>query len=279
MFSFFAFCGGTYAGGSFFLMLFCWSFFSSFFDTEESEKGTTNQTDDSKAYVKIMLYLMCEIVLADKNKMVCELDAIKDFIRKNDPNKYDEHLKYVKEILKDGSISYDIKAQYYQTIRDKYSIKERSTLQEYLFIVAYADGECSVSEKYVLRSVNFNFFYNLSLEQREILFEKDRVKYENLSKKRYNSKGSFNGSSSSTDSNSQTQKPVLSAELQKAYAALGITEDATESQIKARWRNLMRVNHPDKVATRGADAVASATLKCQDINKAFEKIKASRGMK
>lgn len=66
---------------------------------------------------------------------------------------------------------------------------------------------------------------------------------------------------------------------QKAYAALGIQKDATESQIKARWRNLMRVNHPDKVESKGVAAVESATLKCQELNKAYEKIKSSRGMK
>lgn len=236
-----------------------------------------------KSYVKIMLYLMCDIVLADKNKMVCELDAIKDFIRRNQPRKYESNVKLVKDILKRGDVSYEKKVKYCKSLKRHYSVSERETLLDYLFVVAYADGDCSLREKEYLRILINNMFADFSSKQREILFYTFCSKYEaKQSKKSSNQnshKKSDNESNNTNDSKSQPNKSVLSPELQKAYAALGIQEDATESQIKARWRNLMRVNHPDKVESKGVAAVESATLKCQELNKAYEKIKSSRGMK
>jgi DnaJ-class molecular chaperone len=56
---------------------------------------------------------------------------------------------------------------------------------------------------------------------------------------------------------------------------LGIPVDATPSEINACKRNLLRLNHPDLVATRGQEAVNNATLKCQRINQAYELLKAN----
>ena len=104
-------------------------------------------------------------------------------------------------------------------------------------------------------------------------------KYSSYSQNRssYNT-GSYHQSTDSSSSySSNTSKPLT--ELQKAYAALDLTEEATDREIKARRRNLMRLNHPDLVANKGEAAVNMANLRCQEINKAFELIKATRGMK
>ncbi|MBE6326735.1 MAG: J domain-containing protein [Bacteroidales bacterium] len=83
------------------------------------------------------------------------------------------------------------------------------------------------------------------------------------------------GDSSSASGNNNTTTPSISAELQKAYAVLGISVDATPSEINACKRNLLRLNHPDLVATRGQEAVSAATLKCQKINQAYELLRAN----
>ena len=81
--------------------------------------------------------------------------------------------------------------------------------------------------------------------------------------------------SSSASGNSHKTTPSISPELQKAYAVLGIPVDATPSEINACKRNLLRLNHPDLVATKGQEAVNNATLKCQRINQAYELLKAN----
>ena len=54
----------------------------------------------------------------------------------------------------------------------------------------------------------------------------------------------------------------------------------TDEAIRAAWRQLMRENHPDSLASRGvpAEMVASATEKVARINAAWDRIKRERGM-
>lgn len=63
-----------------------------------------------------------------------------------------------------------------------------------------------------------------------------------------------------------------------AYAVLGLPKDATDEQVRAAWRRLMRENHPDAMASRGAskDLIQRATDKVAEINSAWDRIKRER---
>lgn len=62
------------------------------------------------------------------------------------------------------------------------------------------------------------------------------------------------------------------------YAVLGLPADATDEQVRAAWRRLMRENHPDTLAARGvpAEFVKRATDKVAGINAAWDRIKRDR---
>ncbi|MBW8268228.1 TerB family tellurite resistance protein [Caldovatus aquaticus] len=62
------------------------------------------------------------------------------------------------------------------------------------------------------------------------------------------------------------------------YAVLGLTREATDEQVRAAWRKLMRENHPDSLAARGvpAEFVERATRKVAEINAAWDRIKRER---
>ena len=60
---------------------------------------------------------------------------------------------------------------------------------------------------------------------------------------------------------------------------LGITEDATDDEVRKAYRQMAIKHHPDRVATLGDDVKAAATKKFQDINNAKELIFKARGMK
>ncbi|MBV9248957.1 MAG: molecular chaperone DjlA, partial [Acetobacteraceae bacterium] len=49
--------------------------------------------------------------------------------------------------------------------------------------------------------------------------------------------------------------------------------------IRARWKRLMRENHPDSLAARGvpADFISRASDKVAQINAAWDRIKRERG--
>ena len=65
-----------------------------------------------------------------------------------------------------------------------------------------------------------------------------------------------------------------------AYAVLGVTRAATDDEVRAAWKVLVRANHPDSLASRGvpAEFIASATDKVAGINAAWDRIKRERGI-
>ena len=66
--------------------------------------------------------------------------------------------------------------------------------------------------------------------------------------------------------------------LQEAYALLGADENDTMDSIKKKYRALVKQYHPDLMKAQGAneDYMAEATRKMQEINAAYETIKAAR---
>ena len=65
-----------------------------------------------------------------------------------------------------------------------------------------------------------------------------------------------------------------------SYAVLGVTRAASDDEVRAAWKTLVRANHPDGLAARGvpAEFIASATDKVAGINAAWDRIKRERGL-
>ncbi|MEL0629321.1 co-chaperone DjlA [Psychromonas aquatilis] len=66
-----------------------------------------------------------------------------------------------------------------------------------------------------------------------------------------------------------------------AYKVLGIESTATDKEVKRAYRKLMSQNHPDKLASKGLpdEMMELAKEKAQDIQKAYEVLRNSRGFK
>ena len=64
------------------------------------------------------------------------------------------------------------------------------------------------------------------------------------------------------------------------YAELGLTRSASDDAIRAAWKQLMRENHPDSLASRGVppEFIAKATEKVARINAAWDRVKRERGL-
>ncbi|MGH7078907.1 MAG: TerB family tellurite resistance protein [Acetobacteraceae bacterium] len=72
--------------------------------------------------------------------------------------------------------------------------------------------------------------------------------------------------------------PSHQTELGDPYSVLGLKASATDAEIHATWRRLMRENHPDSLAARGVPEafIAKATEKVARINAAWDRIKRER---
>lgn len=75
--------------------------------------------------------------------------------------------------------------------------------------------------------------------------------------------------------------PPSRSRLKDAYTALGLTQDASDTEIKRAYRKLVSENHPDKLATRGLpDSVREvAEERIREINVAYDLVKEARGFK
>lgn len=64
------------------------------------------------------------------------------------------------------------------------------------------------------------------------------------------------------------------------YAVLGVARDASTDVLRATWKQLMRENHPDSLASRGVppEFIARAGDKVARINAAWDRIKRERGL-
>lgn len=64
------------------------------------------------------------------------------------------------------------------------------------------------------------------------------------------------------------------------YEVLGVAPDTPDDALRAAWRQLMRDNHPDSLASRGVppEFIARATDKVARINAAWDRIKRERGL-
>jgi DnaJ like chaperone protein len=72
--------------------------------------------------------------------------------------------------------------------------------------------------------------------------------------------------------------PPPKQRLDDAHAALGVTREATESEIKRAYRKLMSENHPDKLAAKGLPESMRqlAEERAREINVAYDLIRKER---
>jgi DnaJ like chaperone protein len=65
-----------------------------------------------------------------------------------------------------------------------------------------------------------------------------------------------------------------------AYGVLGLTPSASDSELRERWRRLVREHHPDRLVAQGvpAEMIQRATDRLAAINAAYDRIAKERGL-
>ncbi len=123
----------------------------------------------------------------------------------------------------------------------------------------YADGSKNNREEQILDHICDVLGYpKVLLAQLEsMLFASQR------SRQSYSTNGSYASSSTA---------------LEDAYKIIGVTESATDAEVKKAYRRLMSQNHPDKLISKGLpeEMIEIATNKTQEIQKAYDLISENR---
>jgi DnaJ like chaperone protein len=76
----------------------------------------------------------------------------------------------------------------------------------------------------------------------------------------------------------QIESRHLEGQREDPWQVLGVPRDASLPEVRARWRELVRAHHPDKMIARGLppETVHLATARIAAINRAWEEISARR---
>lgn len=170
-----------------------------------------------------------------------------------------------------------------EVIRNRLSPTDSKLFLELAIGIAIADGALMPSESYILQFIADLF--NVNKKELERMFSnitgkhmhapddyssatfwnihfKEAPRYKNHKKQH---QGEQKQQWQSSQSHPQTK-------IERAYKILGLTQSATEKDVKDAYRKLAMQNHPDRFASLGAEAVSAATIRFQKIKEAYEHI-------
>ena len=159
---------------------------------------------------------------------------------------FNEQKKDVSDILQCAAAAAHFAAE---ASPDDDGIDLRVNIYRDLFLMAVADGELDENEVALLRAIP------------DSLGLKDEA-FEMMAHALFGGNDEENGD----------------AALAEAYATLGVSPDASDSEVKKAWKKKLTAFHPDKIQGKDLDPewVELANQKSAEINQAYETIKAAR---
>jgi len=132
----------------------------------------------------------------------------------------------------------------------------------YLLSIAFADGELHESEERLLiRIAGLLGYSRFSFNRLVGMVKAQSYFYQRQSEQAESFRHAAEGDA-----------------LEKAYAAIGVNDTATDAELKRAYRKLMSEYHPDKLAGKGVpeEMLKEANERTQEIQSAYELIKKAR---
>ena len=149
-----------------------------------------------------------------------------------------------------------------EELTKQYALQSRITILYMLVGLAQADGTVDPQERYLLYEIAGRF--QLSATYVDAFM-------------RGNSSYSYNESSYSSQNG--YRPPRGTQNTSDPYKVLGIAPTASNAQVKAAYRKLVNLWHPDRFQSKTEAEIHEATEKFKEIQSAYEVIQNARGMK
>lgn len=148
----------------------------------------------------------------------------------------------------------------------------KNLLQMYLELLihaAYADGVMHPKEQKLLETISIRLGFSIQqFNQIEIMVQAQQSF----------AHGFHQGSQGQR---SRSAPPPRMDKIKQAYQVLGITETATDAEVKKAYRRQINKHHPDKLVAKGLpeEMIKLANEKSHEITAAYETIKSVRRIK
>ncbi|SFW30546.1 co-chaperone DjlA [Nitrosovibrio sp. Nv17] len=206
-------------------------------------------------FIETLFILMGKLAKADGHISRQEIDHVEDFMRKLGMTP--EHRQQAIALFRQGAAQdYDVmqKLDEFMAVCG-HTANLRQMLLIYLIVMALSDGRIDAAEENLLKGFAARLGYDES-GFRQLL-------------------GMILGQSHFSEA-----QPASASTLDDAYEALGIASGSSDQEVKRAYRKLMSQYHPDKLMGQGMpeDMIAMATARTQEVQKAYDLIKKSRGM-
>lgn len=220
-----------------------------------------------------IMALCAMIAKADGNVTKKEIHFIKEFIRGHfnistaELNEYEAAFNYGKNHPDDYLIFTNIILGYYRTRRDQIN------LLSYLFVgLSMQEGESTTAKEAQTKKIILSLvFSEYEYEALRMAF----IRNANGFGQGFGGQGNYYGGQSYGGGASQE-------ELVKKYTqVLGVSEDASISEIKKAYRKLVKEYHPDKLSSGSVppEYIEFANQKIREINEAYEYLEKVKGGK
>lgn len=130
----------------------------------------------------------------------------------------------------------------------------RRVLLTYLVGIAMADGELHPGEEAALRNIAQGLGFSGALFEQLLAMLRAQDHFRDPA------------------------RPASGSELDTAYAALGVSKDIGDVELKKAYRKLMSENHPDKLMGQGVpqEMIKMATERAQEVQRAYDLIRKAR---
>ena len=218
--------------------------------------GTKNSSNSySRTKINLLdelMVLTAAVMKANDIAKKSELEVVKTFLQANFSEAEQRYaLDKLKNLLKDYNYRYQTDNAC-RRIANHTNYETRIMLMYLFFQICNADGTIDRHESNLLSDIRFKI--GISVAD----FENIKRNFTN-----YSYSNTFN-----RDINTQSD-----------YEILGITQNASDQEIKKAYRDLAKQYHPDKFASKSETEQKSAENKFKEINNAYENICKQRNIK